>query len=105
MAVRRVSPRIATRCSTARDGFLINPIVVDARTEVTTQLLSDQGYAAVVISEAAEGDKTSEQRFTQKSFEKKFRTKLGRMVFDTANRVFSDSAHLTDFVFRKGRIN
>ncbi len=26
-----------------RDGFLINPVVVDARTDVTTQLLSDQG--------------------------------------------------------------
>lgn len=55
-----------------RDGFLINPLVVDARTTVTTQLLSDQGYAAVVISEAADGEQTSEQRFKQKSFEKKF---------------------------------
>ena len=55
-----------------RDGFLINPVVVDARTEVTTQLLSDLGYAAVVIAEAAQGEQNSEQRFKQKSFEKKF---------------------------------
>ena len=27
------------------DGFLINPIVTDARTEITTQLLSDKGYS------------------------------------------------------------
>ncbi len=27
-----------------KDGFLINPIVADARTEITTQLLSDEGY-------------------------------------------------------------
>ena len=27
-----------------RDGYLINPTVVDARTEVTTQLLSDDGF-------------------------------------------------------------
>lgn len=27
-----------------KDGYLINPTVVDARTEVTTQLLSDQGF-------------------------------------------------------------
>ena len=27
-----------------KDGFLINPIVVDARTEITTQLLSDEWY-------------------------------------------------------------
>ena len=26
------------------DGYLINPTVVDARTEVTTQLLSDEGF-------------------------------------------------------------
>ena len=55
-----------------REGFLINPLVVDARTEVTTQLLSDIGYAAVVISDAPEGEKTSEQHFRQRSFEKKF---------------------------------
>jgi type I restriction enzyme R subunit len=54
------------------EGFLINPLVVDARTEVTTQLLSDEGYAAVVISDTDQGEQSSEQRFTQKSFEKKF---------------------------------
>ena len=55
-----------------REGFLINPLVIDARTEVTTQLLSDIGYAAVVISDAPDGEKTSEQHFRQRSFEKKF---------------------------------
>ena len=30
-----------------RDGHLINPVVVDARTDITTQLLSDKGYAVV----------------------------------------------------------
>ena len=33
------------------DGFLINPVVVDARTDITTQLLSDQGYAVVAATE------------------------------------------------------
>jgi type I restriction enzyme R subunit len=55
-----------------REGFLINPLVVDARTEVTTQLLSDQGYAAVVVADTGQGEQSSEQRFKQKSFEKKF---------------------------------
>ena len=27
------------------DGFLINPDAIDARTEITTQLLSDKGYS------------------------------------------------------------
>jgi type I restriction enzyme, R subunit len=35
-----------------RDGYLINPVVADARTEITTQLLSDKGYSVVVGAEA-----------------------------------------------------
>lgn len=55
-----------------REGFLINPRVVDARTEVTTKLLSEQGYAAVVVSDRPQGEQSAEQRFKQKDFEKKF---------------------------------
>jgi len=50
-------------------GYLISPVVTDARTEITTQLLSEQGYAVVV--ETAEGEK-EEQIFFQKDFERKF---------------------------------
>ncbi len=64
-----------------RDGFLINPLVVDARTEVTTQLLSDTGYAAVVINEATDGEKTTEQVFKQRSFEKKFFSDATNLLF------------------------
>ena len=64
-----------------RDGFLINPFVVDARTTVTTQLLSDQGYAAVVVNEASDGEQTSEQRFKQRSFEKKFFSDPTNLLF------------------------
>ena len=35
------------------DGFLVNPLVVDARTDVTTQLLSDKGYAVIIPVEDA----------------------------------------------------
>lgn len=34
-----------------KDGFLINPYVVDARTEITTQLLSDEGFTVDVTDE------------------------------------------------------
>jgi type I restriction enzyme R subunit len=54
------------------DGFLINPIVADARTEITTQLLSDQGYAVMVETEEGEQE---EQVFFQKDFERKFFSK------------------------------
>lgn len=64
-----------------REGFLINPRVVDARTEVTTQLLSDEGYAAVVVSDTEQGEQSSEQRFKQKSFEKKFFSKSTNELF------------------------
>jgi len=50
------------------DGFLINPIVVDARTDVTTQLLADEGYSVMVETEEGEQEET----FFQRSFEKKF---------------------------------
>lgn len=71
-----------------KDGFLINPLVVDARTEVTTQLLSDQGYAAVAISDTPEAEKdiqqNGEQRFKQRSFEKKF-------FSEPTNRLFCET--------------
>ncbi len=52
----------------ANDGFLIKPTLVDARTEVTTQLLSDEGYSVRI---AAEDGVEVEQSFTHKDFEHK----------------------------------
>ncbi len=52
-----------------KEGFLVNPVVVDARTEITTQLLSDQGYS--IISQNDEGEEV-EETYIQKDFEKKF---------------------------------
>ena len=61
------------------DGFLINPLVVDARTDITTQLLSDKGYAVAGTPE--NGEKCDEESFFQKDFEKKF-------FSDATNRLF-----------------
>ena len=52
-----------------KDGFLINPVVVDARTDVTTQLLSDEGYSVVLENEEGEEE---EESFFHRDFEKKF---------------------------------
>jgi len=52
-----------------RDGFLVNPIVVDARTEITTQLLADEGYAVTIQDEDG---KDVEEIFDRKDFEKRF---------------------------------
>jgi len=52
-----------------KDGFLINPIIVDARTEITTELLSEQGYAVHTITE--EGESVDEV-FNERHYERKF---------------------------------
>ena len=52
-----------------KDGFLINPTVVDARSEVTTQLLSDDGF--VVEFKDGDGDDQKEI-YKQREFEKRF---------------------------------
>jgi len=52
-----------------KDGFLINPTVVDARTEVTTKLLSDDGFVVNVSENETEDN---EETFRQRDFERKF---------------------------------
>ncbi len=61
-----------------KDGFLINPVVVDARTDITTKLLSEQGYAVMVPS-SENGEQ--EQSFVSKDFEKKFFSKATNALF------------------------
>jgi len=61
-----------------KDGYLVNPVVVDARTDITTELLSEKGYSVMVETE--EGNE-EEMLFFQRDFEKKFYS-------DETNRVF-----------------
>ncbi|MBF0232755.1 MAG: DEAD/DEAH box helicase family protein [Desulfamplus sp.] len=52
-----------------KDGFLINPTVVDARSEITTQLLSEDGFVLEFKDDQGEDQKES---FKQREFEKRF---------------------------------
>ncbi len=52
-----------------KDGFLVNPTVVDARTEVTTELLSDEGFTVEFKDEEGEDQK---ETYKQREFEKRF---------------------------------
>lgn len=61
-----------------KDDFLRNPTVVDARTEITTQLLSDEGYAVLETNEENEEDETS---FFHRDFERKFFSERTNVVF------------------------
>ncbi|MDH5533330.1 MAG: DEAD/DEAH box helicase family protein [Candidatus Pacebacteria bacterium] len=51
------------------DGFLINPYVLDCRTKITAQLLSDDGYAAASEKQTEEAE---EEVYFAKDFEKNF---------------------------------
>src|SRR5215213_5140964 len=82
-----------------RDGYLVNPVVVDARTDITTQLLSDEGYSVLVGAEAeadakaalegeekkvggeTEGEK---ETFFSRDFERKF-------FSENTNRIFCET--------------
>jgi type I restriction enzyme R subunit len=61
-----------------RDGFLVNPCVIDARTEITTQLLNDEGYTVQLTDEDGEETMTT---FSQRDFEKK-------LFSENTNRIF-----------------
>jgi type I restriction enzyme, R subunit len=61
-----------------KDGYLISPIVVDARTEITTKLLSDKGFVIEIIDESGE---SHEQSFKRRQFEKKFFSEVTNEVY------------------------
>lgn len=62
------------------DGpYLVNPTVVDARTDITTQLLADKGYA--VINHGDGEDEDDEETYFARDFEKKF-------FSDETNKIF-----------------
>ncbi|MDI6789491.1 MAG: DEAD/DEAH box helicase family protein [Thermodesulfobacteriota bacterium] len=52
-----------------KEGYLINPTVVDARTEITTELLSEQGF---VVSFTDDTGEDQQEAFKQREFEKRF---------------------------------
>jgi type I restriction enzyme R subunit len=61
-----------------REGWLVNLVVVDARTEITTQLLSDEGYAVLIPNEEGEEE---EALFTHRDFERKFFSEKTNRIF------------------------
>ncbi|MHB1355991.1 MAG: DEAD/DEAH box helicase family protein [Anaerolineae bacterium] len=52
-----------------REGFLVNPIVVDARTDITTQLIADEGYT---VQQGGDAGEEQEIVFTRRDFERTF---------------------------------
>ena len=52
-----------------KDGYLVNPTVVDARTEITTELLSEDGF---VVTFTDDGGEDYDEAYKQREFEKRF---------------------------------
>ena len=52
-----------------KEGFLISPTVVDARTEITTELLSEEGFVVAFTDDTGEDQ---QQTYKQREFEKRF---------------------------------
>ena len=61
-----------------KDGFLINPTVVDARSEVTTKLLSKSGFVVEFKDDEGEDKK---ETYKQREFEKRFFAKATNELF------------------------
>jgi len=61
-----------------RDGYLISPIVIDARSEITTALLSSEGYVVPVSEDTSEDEV---EAFRQRHFEKRFFSEATNAVF------------------------
>ena len=61
-----------------KDRYLINPIVVDARTEVTTQLLADDGF---IVSFTNDTGDEHEETYKRREFEKRFFSNATNQVF------------------------
>ncbi len=61
-----------------RDGFLINPTVVDARTEITTQLLSKEG---LVVSFTEGSGEEQQESYKQREFERRFYSEATNHLF------------------------
>ncbi len=61
-----------------KDRYLVNPTVVDARTEVTTELLSDEGF---VVNFTDDQGEDQQEAYKQREFEKRFFSGATNEVF------------------------
>ena len=61
-----------------KEGFLINPTVVDARTEITTELLSEKGFVVSLTDDTGEDQ---QEAFKQREFEKRFFSDATNQLF------------------------
>ena len=61
-----------------KEGYLINPTVVDVRTDVTTELLSEEGF---VVNYTDDSGDDQEEAYKQSEFEKRFFSDATNQLF------------------------
>lgn len=61
-----------------KDGYLISPTIVDARTEVTAKLLSEEGFT---VSSTDDTGEDQQETFKQREFEKRFFSEATNRLF------------------------
>jgi len=61
-----------------KDGYLVNPTVVDARTEVTTNLLSKEGFVVTLTDDTGEDQ---EEAYKLREFERRFFSPATNQLF------------------------
>ena len=61
-----------------KDGHLVSPTVVDARTEITTELLSEEGF---IVSFTDDTGEDQQEAFKQREFEKRFFSEATNQLF------------------------
>ncbi len=61
-----------------KEGYLINPTVVDARSEVTTKLLSEEGF---IVDFKDENNEDQKESYKQSEFEKRFFSENTNLLF------------------------
>jgi len=83
-----------------KDGFLVNPVVVDARTEITTELLSEEGYSVAAATLDQNTEETDEDTFFSRDFERKFFSEETNRIFC---QTFLDNALLDPITGETGK--
>jgi type I restriction enzyme R subunit len=61
-----------------KEGYLVNPTVVDARTDITTKLLSKEGFIAAFTDDTGEDQ---QEAYKQREFEKRFFSNATNQLF------------------------
>ena len=61
-----------------QDGYLVSPTVLDARTEITTELLSEEGF---IVSCTDDTGANQQEAFKQREFEKRFFSEATNQLF------------------------